>query len=207
MWHDLTLSAQYVVIFLIWSVCSCEEPLGMIHTPNILESWEGGSSWIGILPYWESIVRLVEWSYSRHLPDVSHRHSSSYHLVFEALNCPPVALADPDNRLRLSQASFTVSFVVVRGEGENCIIVELSTKQYPTRLNDSFEMQNLKSASNPDYLRLFSSGVLTMTQIVGAAPFPCPNPWGGGGGGGVMGMAHIFPPELVGESPNAVLTD
>ena len=39
MWPELALFAHDVVIFLILVVCSCEDPLGDIHDPNILESW------------------------------------------------------------------------------------------------------------------------------------------------------------------------
>ena len=57
--------------------------------------------------------------------------------------------------------------------------MKLSTKQYPTRMKDSFEMQHLKAAPKPASLILLSSGVLTIAQISGDAPFPCHNPWGG----------------------------
>ena len=50
--------------------------------------------------------------------------------------------------------------------------MESFTKKYATRMKDSFEMQNLKADTNPAFLRLFISGVLTMYQIAGAAPFP-----------------------------------
>ena len=102
MWHDRTLSTHDVVIFLIMAVCSCEEPPRAIHTPNIIEAWEGGSCWIRIFLSHESIVRLGEWSVSRHFTDVSHRSSSKYHLVLEVLCFPPVTLVDPVNRSRMS---------------------------------------------------------------------------------------------------------
>ena len=99
---DLILSAHDIVILLSWEVCSCEYLWGDIHTSIILEDWEGGSCWIGIMPSWESIVSLGKWSSSRHLPVVSQINSSRYHLVFGALSCPPVALDAPFKRSRLS---------------------------------------------------------------------------------------------------------
>ena len=102
MWPDLTLSAHNVVILLIWAVCYCEELLQTIHTPNILEAWEGRSCWISILPSRESIVRLGDWYASRHLPAMYQINSSKYHLVFETLSFPPVDLAATANMLRLS---------------------------------------------------------------------------------------------------------
>ena len=87
--------------------------------------------------------------------------------------------------------------------GETYIIVDCSTKKYPTKLKDYFEMHHFKSAPKPASLILLSSGLLNMSQIAGAAPFPFPNPWGGG----LMGVAYIFPPDLVGESPNVVMME
>ena len=75
-----------------------------------------------------------------------------------------------------------VSFVGVRGEGGTFIIVKSSTKQYPTILNYSFEMQHLKSDPKPASLRLFISGVLTMSQMLGAGQFRCHKHWWGRGG-------------------------
>ena len=68
----------------------------------------------------------------------------------------------------------TVSFVEVRGEGETSIIVEFSTKHYPTRLKDSFEIQHLKAVPKPASLILLSNKLLTMDQIEWGAPFHCP---------------------------------
>ena len=45
---------------------------------------------------------LVEWSDSLHLPAVSHRSLSSYHLVLEVLRCTSVDISATENRLRLS---------------------------------------------------------------------------------------------------------
>ena len=56
----------------------------------------------------ESILRLGEWSSSCHLPAMSQRNSSRYNLVSEALTCPSIALADPENRSRLSRSSLAV---------------------------------------------------------------------------------------------------
>ena len=40
---DLTLSDHARVIALSFFVCSLEDPLVEIHTPNIIEAWYGGS--------------------------------------------------------------------------------------------------------------------------------------------------------------------
>ena len=45
-------------------------------------------------------------------------------------------------------------------------------------------MKHLKAAPWPAFLRQLSSGVLTMSHMDGANPFPCPRPCGGAGGCG-----------------------
>ena len=65
---------------------------------------------------------------------------------FSALTCPPVALDSPENILRPFCASLTVSSREVSGEGATCMIVESSTKQYPTIRKASFEILHLKTA-------------------------------------------------------------
>eukprot|EP00957_Ditylum_brightwellii_P177491 13518754-Ditylum_brightwellii.AAC.1 len=56
------------------------------------------------------------------------------------------------------------------------MIVESSTKQYPTILNSFFDMTHLKTTPYPLFLKTFRRGELTRAQVAGAAPFPCPRP-------------------------------
>ena len=49
---ELIMYSHCVVIFLIWEFCSFEEKLGVIQTPRILEAWEDGIRFIGIMSSW-----------------------------------------------------------------------------------------------------------------------------------------------------------
>ena len=73
------------------------------------------------------------------------------------------------------------------------MMVESSTKQYPTSLGESWEMQHFKTAPCPEYQRQFSRGVLTIYHIAEAAPFPCTRPWGGV----FRGIYHVSPQYVV----------
>ena len=68
--------------------------------------------------------------------------------------------------------------------------MESSTEQYPTILVVSLEMQHLKAAPCPDFLRQCSNGVLTMDHMDVAVPFTCPRPWGGE----FRGSDQVYPP-------------
>ena len=60
----------------------------------------------------------------------------------------------------------------VLGEGYTCAIVGLLTKQYPVSLLVSPEMDHFKATPCPASLIQLSRGVLNMSHMVGAAPFP-----------------------------------
>ena len=121
---DLTLSAQYTVIWCIRIVCSFEDPSGDIHNPNILDSCLGDSLSIYFPTYCDGSVSVSSLYYSRHLPSGSHLKSIRYHFIFSALTCPSVALSAPEKILRPFCASFTVSSRGLSGEGVTCMIVD-----------------------------------------------------------------------------------
>ena len=79
------------------------------------------------------------------------------------------------------------------GGGDIWMVVELSTKKYPTNIIESWEIQYLKTSPWPESRRQLSRGVLTISHIYGAAQFPCP----GTCVGGVMGRAHLSPTHVV----------
>ena len=106
------------------------------------------------------------------------------------LTCPPVALDSPENILRPFYAIFTVSSGGVSDEGDTCIIVESSTKQYPNIWKESREMLHLKTTLCPASMRQFIRGELKISHISGTAPFPWPKSCGGG----LSEIAHISPP-------------
>ena len=76
------------------------------------------------------------------------------------------------------------------GEGETWIIVEISTKQKPTSLKLSFEMQHLDTAPKPASLRLFNRGVLSIAHIAGVDSFL----WSSPRGDGLIDRSHMSPP-------------
>ena len=80
--------------------------------------------------------------------------------------------------------------MVVSGKGDTCMIVESSTKKYPTRWKEYCEILHLNTASCPASLRQLRRGELKMSHISGAEPFPWPKPCGGG----LSGIYHISPP-------------
>ena len=139
--------------------------------------------------YCDGSVGVDYLSYSHPPPSEYHLKYIIYHFVFSALTCPPVALTDPANILRPFCDSFTVSYRGVYGEGVTCMIMKSSTKQYPTRWKESCEILHLKTAPCPASLRQFKRGELTMSHIVGDAPFPWPKTCGGG----LSGIAHKSP--------------
>ena len=63
-------------------------------------------------------------------------------------------------------------------------------------------MLHLKTAPCPAYLRHFRKGELTMARISRAAPFLWPKPCGSS----LSGISHKSPPQILVDSPKAVLT-
>ena len=91
----MTILAQDVVCERSCFVLSVEYLLGAIHTPRILEAWEGG-------------IRSIYWIYSGevrdnsallvarlHLPAAPHTNSNQNHFVFKTLICSPVTWTAP----------------------------------------------------------------------------------------------------------------
>ena len=167
-WPDITLSAHEDVIDLIIFVCYIEDPFGDIQTPIILDAPEGVSCFIFYGPTGVWINSSASLSASHHLPDLSHLNSKRYHLVFSALNFPTVAWAAPENISNPYWASFVVSFLGSLGDGAILIIVESSTKLYPTKFSNSCEIHNLNTDMWPESWRQFKSGVITIVHIDGA---------------------------------------
>ena len=56
--------------------------------------------------------------------------------------------------------------------------MDSSTKQYSNSLVFSPEMQHLKDATRPAFIRQLRSRVLTMDHMDRSEPFPFPRPWG-----------------------------
>ena len=73
------------------------------------------------------------------------------------------------------------------------MMVESSTKQYPTSFNIYSDRQNLKAAPCPASLRRFSRDVLTTSHMSRTAPFTWPSPFERG----FSGTAYFSPPYLV----------
>ena len=69
------------------------------------------------------------------------------------------------------------------GLGSTCIIVEVPTKQYPTRFKVFLNIQYLNASPWPESLNHFNRGVLTISHMDGADSFPCLRPWVVGGYG------------------------
>ena len=132
-----------------------------------------------------------------------HLNLSRYHFVLIRFTCPHVLYAAPKNRSRPDWDSLTVSVFGVVGDEAICMIFELSMKQYPTSFIESWEINILKTAPFPKSCRQFSRGVLTISHISGAAPFPCPRPCGGGG---FKGRSHLSPTKVVSDSLKDVPT-
>ena len=126
-----------------------EYPYVDIQTPNILDDCLGGIISIYFPPSCCGSVIVAYLSDSQHFSYGSHFKSIRYHFVFSALTCPPVALSHPANILRPFCASLTVSSRGVSGEGATGMIVESSTKQYPTRWKESLEILHLNTAPWP----------------------------------------------------------
>ena len=68
------------------------------------------------------------------------------------------------------------------------MILESSTKQYPTSFRESWGMRHLKSYPCPAYQRQSSREVLTIVHIVGAYTLTCPRYCGGG----LSGKVHLL---------------
>ena len=96
-----------------------------------------------------------------------------------------------------------VSLVGVVRYGNVCIMIELSTKKYPTRFMESLKMQHLKTAPCPTSLRQYIRGVLMIFHFAGAAPFLFPSPFGVG----LRVRDHLSPPYVLYEYPKAILTE
>ena len=75
---------------------------------------------------------------SRHSPIESHLNSRRYYFVFLTLTFPPVICAAPEKISISDWNSFTVSVVGDVGGGAIWMMVELSTKQYPNNLGESW---------------------------------------------------------------------
>ena len=73
-----------------------------------------------------------------------------------------------------------------------------STYAYPTRCEDSFATGLIKCPPLSAARSISRRGVLMMTEVVGAAPFPWRTPW--------YGMREPFVSVVILESPNVVLT-
>ena len=68
----------------------------------------------------------------RHWTVESHLNSRRYHFVLLILTCPPVVSAAPEKSYRTDWDSLIVSAVGFVGDGDIWIMVESSTKKYPT---------------------------------------------------------------------------
>ena len=88
-----------------------------------------------------------------------------------------------DNMYSNSCDDFIRYYVGTVGDGGTCMIVESSTKHYPTILDVSPDIHHLKDAPWNSSLRKFSIGVISISQLVRNAPFIFPNPCGGVLGG------------------------
>ena len=115
----------------------------------------GFSLYISFPPSCDGSVSVFSLSARRHFPSVFHLKSIRCHFFFSALTCTPVALAAPVKIFRPFCASFNVSSRWVSYEGATCMILEPSTKQYPTRWKESCEMLHLNTAPRPACLRHF----------------------------------------------------
>ena len=125
-----------------------------------------------------------------YFPSGSHLKSIRYNFFFFALTFPPVAFYAPVNMLRPFFASSTVSSRGMSIVGATCMIMDSSTKQYPTRWKESREMLHLKATMWPASLRQFRKVELMVAHIYGSDPFPWSDPCGGG----FIGIAHISHP-------------
>ena len=157
-----------------------EDTSGDIQTPNILDGFLADNIYIYFPPSCYGCVSVTSLYASRHFPSGSHLKSIIYHFFFYALTCPTVDLDTPEKIMRPFCVSFTVSYRGVSGEGATCMIVESSTKQYPTIWKESCDMLHLKTSPCPSSLRQFRRGDLTMEHIYGADPFTWTKPCGGG---------------------------
>ena len=114
-----------------------------------------------------------------HFPVTSHLNSSRYHLVLLTLTFPYVLWATPGKRSNTDWDNSILYFAWVVGEGAIWMILELSTKQYPTIFRGSWGMQHLKTAPCTESQSQSSRGVLTIYHIEGESTFPCPRYCGG----------------------------
>ena len=69
------------------------------------------------------------------------------------------------------------------------MILESSTKQYPTSFSESWEIQHVNTSPCPESRRQSSGGLLTVAHIVGASPLPYPIYCRGG----FSGRVHLLP--------------
>ena len=145
----LTLSAQDAVIWFIPIICSLEDPSGDIQNPNILDPSWGESISISFPHFCDGSVSVSSLSYSHHFPSGLHLKSIIYYFVIYELTCPPVALSAPVNILRPFFAIFTASSRGGSIEGDNSMIVESSTKQYPNRRKEPRKILHLKITPCP----------------------------------------------------------
>ena len=98
---------------------------------------------------------------------------------------PPIEMDSPANILRPFCAILTFSSRGVSGEGVTCMIVESSTKRYPTIWKESLDILHLNTTPWPASRRQSRRGELKMDRIYGAAPLPLPKPYG-------VGSSYLF---------------
>ena len=110
-----------------------DDPSCDINTTDILDAFLGVSLSISFPPSCGGSVSVDSLYYGHHFPLGSHLKSIRYHFVFSAITCPPVDFSAPEMILRPFCSILTVSSRGVSGVGATCMIVESSTKQYPTR--------------------------------------------------------------------------
>ena len=126
----------------------------------------------------------------RHWPVDSRLNLRRYNFISVTITCPPVVSAAPEKRSSNDWDSPTVSIVGVVVYGAICMMVELSTNQYPTSFRELWDIQHLKTAACPASWSQLIIVVLTIDRISGFIPFTCPRPcWGGG----VKVSSHLSP--------------
>ena len=186
---DLTMFSHKEVINLSWFVCSVNEPSGEIHAHRIMEAWDGGRPSFFCRPSGGFKNRPYLLLARLHFLVAYHLNSSRYHLVLLTLTFPSILRSAPEKRSNPDWDSFIVYFAWVVGEGAIWMILESSTKQYPTSFRESWGVQHLKTAPCPASQRQSSRGVLKISHIAGASPFLCPRYCGEG----LSGRVHLLP--------------
>ena len=161
---DIIVLSQDAVIWCSRLVWSLEDPYVDIQTPNIMYACLGDSLSIYFSHSWNESVSVASLSTSRHFPSGTNLKSIQYYFVFSALTCHTVALVAPAKILRPFCDISTVSSRRVSGEGAICMIVESSTKQYPTIWEKSCEMLHLNTALCTAYMKQLTWGGVNNRQ-------------------------------------------